>query len=142
MLRPLYSQSHEDSPSGPSFSSNEEWMFCYSLSYDRLNFTGSKHNYYPQTNEVTRRSCYYTCLSVILFTAGVSKHATSRGCTPSRQTPLHPDQTSPLADTYSRTDTHPPLGRHPMPLGEIPWAHTPLGKHFLGQTLPWADNRP
>ena len=74
----------------------------------------------PSANEVAERQCFYTCLSVILFTGG--------SVCPSACWDIH----TPRADTpHGQT---PQAGRHPPPRQtHIPTGQTPLGRHPPGR---------
>ena len=83
-------------------------------------------------NEVAERQCFYTCLSVILFTG--------RGVHPPRQTPhwQTPPGRHPLADTPWQT----PPGRHPdtpladrPSLADTPWQTPPSPRQPLQRTV-------
>ena len=95
------------------------------LRVNMLIFTARKRSF--------RRLCFYTCLSVILFTGG----STWAGATLSRYTP---DRYIPLGRFTPQAGTHPgrysPLGRYPP--GQVhPQAGTPPGRY-----TPWAGTPP
>ena len=60
-----------------------------------------------------RRLCFYTCLSVILFTEGVCLSA-CWDTTPPPHKSRHPrEQTPPQEQTHPQEQAHPPGSRHP-----------------------------
>ena len=97
-----------------------------------------------------RRLCFYTCLSVILFTEGVclnvcwdtlpeTMHPPRSTPTPGPGTPLGPDSTHPRSKHPSRAD-NPPVSRHPLTGPGTPsGADTPSAQCMLGDTVnKWA----
>ena len=111
--------------------------------------------YFTARKRSLRRLCFYTCLSVILFTRGgvpgqvhplgkytsISRYTPQEGTPPSQGTPLRqvhlPGQVLPWAGT-SPGQVHPTPGQvHPHPwTGTIPpWAGTPTTEQcMLGDT--------
>ena len=77
-----------------------------------------------------RRLCFYTCLSVILFTGWGVSASVHAGIHPLGQTP--PEQTPPGRHPPGRY----PLGRHPL------GRHPHPGRHPPGQTAPWEMTPP
>ena len=81
-----------------------------------------------------RRLCFYTCLSVILFTGGVpgqvhppgQVHHPQAGRPPQAGTPL--GRYTPMAGVPPPGQVHPPLGRYTPPRQAHPLAGTPPGQ--------------
>ena len=95
------------------------------------------HRYFLPFATKLRRLCFYTCLSVILWTGGsASLHA---GILPQEQTPLRADPPGtmhpPGADTPLREQTPAPVTRHPPRAGIPGSRHSPPSRRLLLQTV-------
>ena len=137
----------------PTISQTSNYWFGSALSHP-LQYNRSINKFYIiiARKRSLRRLCFYTCLSVILFTGGVSASVHAQIHTPpGADTPLeqiHPEQTPHPQSRHppGLEQTH-PQSRHPQsrhPLG----ADTPQSRHLPGAdtplelTLPWSRHPP
>ena len=101
-----------------------------------------KCQYLPSATKL-RRLCFYTCLSVILFTGGSTWAGTPGPGTPPGQ--VHPPGQIHPPGRYTPQAGAPPRTRYTHPLGQVhpPWAGTPPGQvHPLGQAHPHRPGTP